>query len=54
LTGQTSPIEELTIEDFDRPFAVNVRGPYFLAFLASDAARWITGKTINVDGGSRL
>jgi len=25
-----------------------------VAFLASDAARWITGDTVNVDGGSRL
>ena len=25
-----------------------------VAFLASDAARWITGDTINVDGGSKL
>jgi 3-oxoacyl-[acyl-carrier protein] reductase len=24
------------------------------AFLASDAARWITGHTIAVDGGSKL
>jgi 3-oxoacyl-[acyl-carrier protein] reductase len=153
--SKSVPIEELTIEDFDRLFAVNVRAPYFLfqellptlrdgasvifvssraarvalgtiaayaatkgavdtlvkhfaaalgprgirvnaiapgvvdtdmssfahtesgrqvtlsiqalkrialpedlgdvfAFLASDAARWITGQTINVDGGSRL
>jgi 3-oxoacyl-[acyl-carrier protein] reductase len=25
-----------------------------VAFLASDDARWITGHTIHVDGGSRL
>jgi 3-oxoacyl-[acyl-carrier protein] reductase len=25
-----------------------------VAFLASDAARWITADTINVDGGSKL
>jgi len=25
-----------------------------VAFLASNEARWITGDTINVDGGSRL
>jgi 3-oxoacyl-[acyl-carrier protein] reductase len=25
-----------------------------VAFLASDAARWITGDTIHVDGGSKL
>jgi len=25
-----------------------------IAFLASDAARWITGDTIHVDGGSKL
>jgi 3-oxoacyl-[acyl-carrier protein] reductase len=25
-----------------------------IAFLASDDARWITGDTIHVDGGSRL
>ena len=25
-----------------------------IAFLASDAARWITGDTIQVDGGSKL
>jgi len=25
-----------------------------VAFLASDEARWITGETIYVDGGSRL
>jgi 3-oxoacyl-[acyl-carrier protein] reductase len=25
-----------------------------IAFLASDAARWITGNTIRVDGGSKL
>ena len=25
-----------------------------IAFLASDAARWITGDTIRVDGGSKL
>jgi 3-oxoacyl-[acyl-carrier protein] reductase len=25
-----------------------------IAFLASDAARWITGHTVRVDGGSKL
>jgi NAD(P)-dependent dehydrogenase (short-subunit alcohol dehydrogenase family) len=25
-----------------------------VAFLASDAARWITGDTVRVDGGSKL
>ena len=25
-----------------------------VAFLASDAARWITGETVRVDGGSKL
>jgi len=25
-----------------------------IAFLASDGARWITGETIRVDGGSKL
>ena len=25
-----------------------------VAFLASDSARWITGDTIRVDGGSKL
>jgi len=25
-----------------------------IAFLASDAARWITGDTIRADGGSKL
>jgi 3-oxoacyl-[acyl-carrier protein] reductase len=25
-----------------------------IVFLASDAARWITGDTIRVDGGSKL
>jgi len=25
-----------------------------IAFLASDAARWITGDTLRVDGGSKL
>jgi NAD(P)-dependent dehydrogenase (short-subunit alcohol dehydrogenase family) len=25
-----------------------------IAFLASDAARWITGETVHVDGGSKL
>ena len=25
-----------------------------IAFLASDDARWITGDTLRVDGGSRL
>jgi 3-oxoacyl-[acyl-carrier protein] reductase len=25
-----------------------------IAFLASDQARWITGDTIHVDGGSKL
>jgi 3-oxoacyl-[acyl-carrier protein] reductase len=25
-----------------------------IAFLASDEARWITGDTIHVDGGSKL
>jgi 3-oxoacyl-[acyl-carrier protein] reductase len=25
-----------------------------IAFLASDNARWITGDTIHVDGGSKL
>jgi 3-oxoacyl-[acyl-carrier protein] reductase len=25
-----------------------------VAFLASDDARWITGATVNVDGGSKL
>jgi 3-oxoacyl-[acyl-carrier protein] reductase len=105
------PIEETTVEDFDKLFAVNVRAPFFLvqqllpilskgssviflsslgaravvgtipaygatkgavdtqalkrlaqpddiggvvAVLASDDARWITGDTIHVDGGSKL
>jgi NAD(P)-dependent dehydrogenase (short-subunit alcohol dehydrogenase family) len=25
-----------------------------VAFLASDDARWITGQTVHVDGGSKL
>ena len=25
-----------------------------VAFVASDAARWITGDTVHVDGGSKL
>jgi NAD(P)-dependent dehydrogenase (short-subunit alcohol dehydrogenase family) len=28
--GKSAPIEDLSIEDFDRLFAVNVRAPYFL------------------------
>src|SRR5258708_4485696 len=28
--SKSVPIEELTVEDFDRLFAVNVRAPYFL------------------------
>ncbi|MEI9984463.1 MAG: SDR family oxidoreductase [Aliidongia sp.] len=28
--SKAAPIEELTVEDFDRLFAVNVRAPYFL------------------------
>lgn len=30
----------------------DIRGA--VAFLASDAARWITGETLHVDGGSNL
>ena len=28
--GKSAPIEDLSVEDFDRLFAVNVRAPYFL------------------------
>jgi 3-oxoacyl-[acyl-carrier protein] reductase len=28
--AKSAPIEELTVEDFDRLFAINVRAPYFL------------------------
>jgi 3-oxoacyl-[acyl-carrier protein] reductase len=76
--SKAARIEETTVEDFDRLFAVNVRASFFLvqqllpimhegssiaqaddigdavAFLASPEARWITGDTIHVDGGSKL
>jgi NAD(P)-dependent dehydrogenase (short-subunit alcohol dehydrogenase family) len=79
--SKSAAIEDTTVEDFDKLFAVNVRAPFFLvqqllpilgegasvvllsslaaragavAFLVSDAARWVTGETLRVDGGSKL
>jgi NAD(P)-dependent dehydrogenase (short-subunit alcohol dehydrogenase family) len=35
----TAPVEEMTIEDWDRIIAVNLRGPFILSKLALDAMR---------------
>ena len=44
LSAQTSPSVKIKPDDIGG----------VVAFLASDEARWITGDTIRVDGGSKL
>jgi NAD(P)-dependent dehydrogenase (short-subunit alcohol dehydrogenase family) len=48
--GKTFVIGMQALKRIGQPADV---GPV-VAFLASDAAHWITGDTIRVDGGSRL
>jgi len=48
--GQTSAVNMQALRRIARPDDI---GPV-IAFLASDEARWITGDTIRVDGGSKL
>src|SRR6266853_1369745 len=48
--GQTSAVNMQALPRIARPDDI---GPV-IAFLASDEARWITGDTIRVDGGSKL
>ena len=48
--GQTSAVNMQALPRIARPDDI---GPV-IAFLASDEARWITGDTVRVDGGSKL
>jgi NAD(P)-dependent dehydrogenase (short-subunit alcohol dehydrogenase family) len=48
--GQTSAVNMQALRRIARPDDI---GPV-IAFLASDEARWITGDTVRVDGGSKL
>ena len=48
--GQTSAVNMQALRRIARPEDI---GPV-IAFLASDEARWITGDTVRVDGGSKL
>ena len=43
----------LAMQAIQRPARPEDIGPV-VAFLASDDARWITGDTVRVDGGSKL
>ena len=48
--GQTSAVNMQALRGIARPEDI---GPV-IAFLASDEARWITGDTVRVDGGSKI
>src|SRR2546428_529138 len=48
--GQKSAVNMQALQRLARPEDI---GPV-IAFLASDEARWITGDTVRVDGGSKL
>ena len=48
--GQTSAVNMQALRRIARPEDI---GPV-IAFIASDEARWITGDTVRVDGGSKL
>ncbi|MDG4832975.1 SDR family NAD(P)-dependent oxidoreductase [Solwaraspora sp. WMMD1047] len=55
------PLEGLSLDEFEQTVAVNVRAPFVasqaadvaaaVAFLAGPDGRYITGATVNVDGG---
>ena len=52
---QTAKLEEITVEQWDEVFAVNVRGPFLMSRDCSSALRRVHGRIINLGslGGER-